>query len=294
MTSAIALVKLSKSFGKKQAVSELDLTVKRGEIFGFLGPNGAGKTTTVRLIMDFIRPTSGSAKVFGKDSSAQATEIKTLVGYLPSDQQMYGEWNGQQHLRFLESIRGNLAWKQELIERLKPDLSTKVKNLSSGNKQKLSILLASAHKPKLLILDEPTKGLDPLLQHTLYELLDDYRDGGGTVFISSHNLDEVQRLCDQVGIIKDGRLVTHQSIEGLRAIASQLVEISFRSPINHNEFIMENVTIMHSSKNSLSLKVHGDINPLIKKLASYNLRSITVTPLNLEDIFLDYYREPSK
>ena len=222
MSDAIDATRPTKDYGAGRGLFELDLQVAAQEVFGYLGPNGAGKTTTIRMLMGMIRPTSGSAFIFGLDSVRDAVDVKRKVGYLPGDVPQFGSLRGSEIIAYLGGMRGGVdrGSVRKLAERFDLDLSRRFREYSSGNKQKLAIVLAFMHRPDLLILDEPTSGLDPLNQQEFYALLREVRDGGATVFLSSHVLSEVEHVCDRVGIVRDGRLVrvaqldsTEQSLE---------------------------------------------------------------------------------
>jgi len=219
---AIRTVDLTKDYGLGRGLFDLDLTIAGPEVFGYLGPNGAGKTTTIRLLMGMIRPTAGSAWIFGLDCVREAVEVKRKVGYLPGDVPQFGSLRGSEVVAYLGGMRGGVDRKnvRSIAERFELDLSRRFREYSSGNKQKLAILLAFMHKPQLLILDEPTSSLDPLNQKEFYALLREARDEGATVFLSSHVLSEVQRVCDRVGIIRDGRLIILSDLVELRGETS--------------------------------------------------------------------------
>lgn len=287
--SVIEIQKLVKTFGKTRAVDDISFAVDEGEIFGFLGPNGAGKTTTIRCLMDFLRPTSGSIKILGKESCCESLLAKSKIGYLSGDVRLIGSWTGEEHIKYVEGIRGKKSNAEEIASKLSLNLKQKFKNLSSGNKQKLGLVLALGFSPELIIMDEPTVGLDPLLQNMIYEILEDAQKQGTTIFMSSHNLGEVDRLCDRVGIIRDGKLVAIESIQELKEKRMHVVQATFNSPYNIADFNLPNVEIRHRLENSLILGVKGDINPLFQTLAKYNLREVETTHATLEEIFLEFY-----
>jgi len=228
---AIRTSKLSKDYGTGRGLFELDLEVSPQEVFGYLGPNGAGKTTTIRLLMDMIRPTSGAAYVFGLDCRRDSIAVKRRVGYLPGDLPQFGSLRGREVVAYLAGMRGGVDSRvvRALAERFDLDLSRRFREYSSGNKQKLGILLAFMHRPELLVLDEPTGGLDPLNQQEFYQLLRETRDGGATVFLSSHILYEVEHVCDRVGILRAGRLVRVAELDELRASGETNLEEVFLS-----------------------------------------------------------------
>src|SRR5450759_4071147 len=226
---AIRTSKLSKDYGARRGLFDLDLEVSPQEVFGYLGPNGAGKTTTIRLLMDMIRPTAGAAYVFGLDCRRDSIAVKRRVGYLPGDLPQFGSLRGREVVAYLAGMRGGVDSRvvRALAERFDLDLSRRFREYSSGNKQKLGILLAFMHRPELLVLDEPTGGLDPLNQQEFYQLLREARNGGATVFLSSHILSEVEHVCDRVGILRAGRLVKVAQLEDLNHIRAHRVEIEF-------------------------------------------------------------------
>jgi len=292
--TAIEIKNLKKYFGKTHAVDDVTFQVAKGEVFGFLGPNGAGKTTTIRCIMDFLKPTGGQINILGLDAQKNSTEIKNKIGYLSGDIRLYDGWTGQDHILFLEKLRGRKSIAVELISKLNFNPKLKFKALSSGNKQKLGLILSLMFEPELLIMDEPTLGLDPLLQNTIYEILEDLRKKGSTIFMSSHNLAEVDRICDRVGIIKDGKIVATESIQSLKDKRMYLVTVRFFTPVNKNDFVFEAVEIEQELEDGLILNIKGDINPLIRKLTNYHLKELEITHASLEEIFLEFYDSDKK
>lgn len=287
--SVLEVKNLKKYFGKTHAVDGVSFDIQKGEIFGFLGPNGAGKTTTIRCLMDFIRPTSGNINIFGQDVKKKSAELKKIIGYLPGNIRLYDGWTGQDHFNFVESIRGKSSNLSKLIERLEFDPEIKTKNLSSGNKQKLGLILALMGSPELLIMDEPTLGLDPLLQNTIYEVLEGLKKKGTTIFMSSHNLPEVERLCSRVGIIKDGKIIALEDIEKLHAKRIHIVTAIFSGKFNQDDFNFDGVEVQEVLPDGLIINVKGDINILIKKLANYQLKDINISHATLEEVFLEFY-----
>jgi ABC-2 type transport system ATP-binding protein len=288
--AAITVNKLSKRFGAKLALSEVSFTVEKGSIFGFLGPNGAGKTTTIRCLMDYLHPDSGEATILGHNAHTDSALIKTSVGFLSSELQLYDNWTGHEHLKLFEGVRGRHDRARELAGELDLDLSRRVKQLSSGNKQKLAIVLAFTGDPKLLLMDEPTRALDPLLQNQLYDLLRAFTKGGGTVFYSSHNLAEVQRLCDGVVIIRAGQVVAERTMADLRELQLHIVEIVAAEPIPAEMLHLTGVKVVHHRGHEATLRVQGDINPLLHLLAHLHLKDLQIAHADLEDIFMEYYQ----
>ena len=229
MPPIIQTEKLTKSYGKHRGIVDLDLEVTEGEAFGFLGPNGAGKTTTIRTLLDHLRPTSGVARIFGIETTADPVAIHKRVGYLPGEFTLYDKLTGAQTIQYFANLRGGVdrEYQRSLIERLDVDPSRKFKEYSKGNKQKIGLVVALQHRPDLLMLDEPTSGLDPLVQQTFYGVIREAKAEGRTVFLSSHILSEVERTCDRVAIIRDGLLARVDSVEALRDLAHHQVELRF-------------------------------------------------------------------
>lgn len=297
----IQMNRLSKVYGagkaQTRALSNLDLTVNRGEIFGYLGPNGAGKTTTIRMLLDLIRPTSGSASIFGLDVRADSVEIHRRIGFLPGELNLWRGRTGRQIISYLANVRGDakriIKQADELADRLKLDVSKKVRDYSSGNKRKLGLALAMMHSPDLLILDEPTGGLDPLVQQTFHEMMSEYRDKGRTVFLSSHVLSEVQAICDRVGILRDGELKAVESVERLTQVEFHWVEVKFREAVpDRLPDELENISAVSDiSVNgaSIRLRLAGDFDPLIRRISGGYIENMRVEEPSLEEIFLAFY-----
>jgi len=287
---------LTKYYGKTRGTENLNLKVKKGEVFGFLGPNGAGKTTTIRLLLHLIHPTSGEVLIFGKDVKKNYTDTLYDIGYLPEDLSLYENMSGEKLLDFSSQFykkKNEEEFKKEIIERLKCNLNTPFKKLSRGNKQKIGILLALAHKPRLLILDEPTSGLDPLTQNEFYRILQGIKNEGTTIFFSSHNLPEVEKVCDRIGIMKDGNLVDVETIEILRAHRRKIVEIHFQESYKKEDFQqIAGIEIIEARDNFLYLYAKNSaINLLIKTLANYKIKDIYFSYPDLEKVFLKYYEK---
>lgn len=290
MAMAISMTNVSKSFGAKLALNKVSLDVPTGHIFGFLGPNGAGKTTTIRCLMDYIAVSSGDIKILGQDAHARSAQLKSSIGYLSSDMQLHPNWSGRTHIDFLGTIKGR-GRADELVKKLDLNIDTKVQHLSSGNKQKLAIILAFLGTPQLLIMDEPTRGLDPLLQNLLYELLEDFARDGGTVFLSSHNLAEVQRLCRSVAVIRRGEVVAKKGMDDILQLGVHIVQAVASQPIKPADFKLKDVEVLGTSGSAITIKVRGNLDPVIKALAHYKLTSLEVTHASLEDAFMEYYSE---
>jgi ABC-2 type transport system ATP-binding protein len=294
--SAIRTSRLTKDYGAGRGLFELELQVDPGEVFGYLGPNGSGKTTTIRLLMGMIRPTSGSAFIFGLDCIRDSVAVKRKVGYLPGDVPQFGSLRGSQVVAYLAGMRGGVdhARVRSLADRFDLDLSRRFREYSSGNKQKLAILLAFMHRPDLLILDEPTSSLDPLNQREFYALLTEARDEGATVFLSSHVLSEVEHVCDRVGIIRDGRLVRVAHLDELRRIRVHRVEIEFapgtavpEAQIRDAEGV-DGVTV---TGHRVACTVRGGFDPLLDAIRESGVVDLVSSEPSLEEIFLSYFSE---
>ncbi|WP_280431321.1 ABC transporter ATP-binding protein [Nocardia brasiliensis] len=292
MVKAIELYELSKSYGASRGLAELSLEVQRGEVFGYLGPNGAGKSTTIRLLLDLIRPTGGSARVLGLDPRVDAAELHARIGYLAGDVVVPGRQRVGATLRFLARLRDGVdpARIDGLCERLELDQSAQVKSLSKGNRQKLGLVQAFMHTPELLILDEPTSGLDPLGQQTFLDMVAEAAGNGQTVFMSSHIMSEVEAVADRVAIIRAGRLVALNTVAGLRSNAVRDVEIVFAAPIRAAEFTaVPNVSAVEATESVLRCKVTGSPDALLRAVVGHSVVAMSVTEPALEDLFHDYY-----
>jgi ABC-2 type transport system ATP-binding protein len=282
---------LTKFYGATRGIEGLDLEVSHGEIFGFLGPNGAGKTTTIRLLMGMIRATSGKATVAGLDSWNDAPRVKLHVGHIPGDVSLYDNLHVHDLLDYIDVYRPEPdPLRGELIERLDLDTEKKVKALSRGNRQKVAIVLAMMHDPEILILDEPTLGLDPLMQQEFYTILGEFKERGHTIFLSSHILTEIERACDRVGIVKQGRLVDVRSIEEMRQNKIRHMDVIFSAPVDPGEFErLPNVLAVKQLDSTMRITIKGDVDLLVKQLAVHQVADLTFTQPSLEDFFLSFY-----
>ena len=292
MTAVISLEKLTKSYGPHRGIIDIDLDVAQGETFGFLGPNGAGKTTTIRTMLDLIRPSSGQARVFGIVSSADPVAIHRRVGYVPGEFALYDRLTGRQTLEYFANLRGGVDadYQASLIERFDLDASRRFKEYSKGNKQKVGVIAALQHRPELLILDEPTAGLDPLVQQTFFEILREAVGGGATVFLSSHILSEVEKSCDRVAIIRDGRLVKVGTVDSLRDLAHHEVELRFAGTVPVAAFEeLPGVSDVAAEDHLLRLRVSGAITPVVQTAARYELLDFVSREPSLEETFLAQY-----
>ncbi len=286
---------LTKHYGDVEALVDLDLDVRAGEVFGFLGPNGAGKTTLIRTILDEIRPTAGRASILGMDSHTQSVEIRDHIGYVPGDLSMYPSLTGKDTLTYFSNLRGGVDWGyvDELADRLDADLSKKVGDLSSGNRQKVGVIQAFMNRPDVLIMDEPSSGLDPLIQREFQAMMREVAGEGRTVFLSSHTLSEVQRVADRVGIIRHGRLIALEAVAGLRSKAIRQVDLIFDSVVDASVFEgVPGVREVISGDHHVTLSFDGNMETLLKLATEQNtLVDITTQEADLEEIFLTYYRD---
>jgi len=292
MSAVIALEKLTKAYGSNRGIIELDLEVAGGEIFGFLGPNGAGKTTTIRTMLDLISPTSGRALVFGIDSTVDPVAIHRRAGYLPGEFALYDRLTGRQTLEYFASLRGGVdpVYQAALIERLDLDPSRRFREYSKGNKQKVGLVIALQHRPELLILDEPTAGLDPLIQQSFFELLRASAAEGTTTFLSSHILGEVEKTCDRVAIIREGQVVKIGTVDALRDLAHHTVELRFAGDVPAAAFeALPGVSDVVVDDHAMRMRVSGPIAPVVQAAARYELLDFTSREPSLEDTFLAQY-----
>ena len=291
-TAAISTRALTKHYGTVDALTDLSLEVRQGEIFGFLGPNGAGKSTMIRTLLGYLHPTSGSASVLGMDVVTESVEIRRLTGYLPGGIALYDSLSGEEVLDYLVDLQGREPHRRaELCERLELPASVlkrKVRDYSRGMRQKIGVVQALQHDPELAILDEPTEGLDPLMQHAFYRILDDLRREGRTVFFSSHVLSEVERLCDRVAIIRAGRLMALHTVSDLLARRRRRVTIRWAGEAPDLSALpgLEDVQV---DGNRVIGMLSGEVAGFVRAIASPNLEDLTIEPASLEEAFLEYY-----
>jgi ABC-2 type transport system ATP-binding protein len=290
MTYVIEAEGLTKWYGKRRGILEVDFHVEEGEVFGFLGPNGAGKTTTIRLLLGALRPSAGRATVFGVDTWTAAPAAHRSLAYVGSDPGYLGELSAGAQLDYLGTLRGlpRGAWRT-VAERLELDPTVPVKKLSRGNRQKVAVAQAFMGREPLLVLDEPTTGLDPLMQRVFLALLEEARAEGRTVFLSSHNLPEVERSCDRVGIIREGRLVDISSVQALLAEHWRSVNLVLAAAPPPGAFDLPDIELVSASARDVHLMVRGDVNPLLRRIASLDVRDVSIATPEIEDIFLRFY-----
>jgi ABC-2 type transport system ATP-binding protein len=292
MTAVVETQRLTKRYGSARGIDDVTMTVEQGEVFGFLGPNGAGKTTTIRTLLDLLHPTSGSALIFGLDSRRDRAAIHARLGNLPGDFAYDPRLTGREMIAFFAALRGlrDLGRADALAARFRADLDRPLGELSRGNRQKIGIVQAAFHDPELLILDEPSSGLDPLMQEEFLAFVAEERARGRTVFLSSHELDEVQRVCDRVGIIRAGRLVAVENVEELTERSYRHVSLEFATPVDPAEFLaIAGVSELKREGRRLRFRADGDIDPVIKVAAHHRVTDMELTHPSLEEIFLTYY-----
>jgi beta-exotoxin I transport system ATP-binding protein len=284
--------RLTKRYGRSRGIEEISLEVDRGEVYGFLGPNGAGKTTTIRTLLDLLHPTGGDARVFGLDSRRASRQIRARVGALLGEFACDPRLTGREFLQFCADARGmhDVGSSSLLAQRFEADLDRRISRLSRGNRQKLGLIQALFHDPELLILDEPTTGLDPLMQEEFLSVITEFRARGGTVFLSSHDLDEVERACDRVAIIREGRLAAVEGVADLRHRSYRHVSVEFDAPVDQSEFVrIPGVSELHSDHRRLSFRVSGPLDPVVKAAARHTVVDMELTEPTLEEIFLTFY-----
>ncbi|MCV0402698.1 MAG: ABC transporter ATP-binding protein [Chloroflexi bacterium] len=290
---AVETRELTKWYGRNRGILDVSLEVPRGEIFGFLGPNGSGKSTTIRLLLDLIRPSAGTARVLDLDVATESLEIRHRTGYVPGELALYGSQSGTAAIRYFAGLRGGIdtTYAFELAERFRADLDRPIGKLSTGNKHKVAIVLALMHKPELLVLDEPSTGLDPLVQQEFQAVLRETRDEGRTVFLSSHTLAEVERVTDRVGIIREGRLVVVERLSDLKAKAVRHLEFEFDRPVPAGLFDgVEGVRDIRIEGRVANISVEGMVDPAVRAASALTIVNISSVEADLDEIFLAYYR----
>jgi ABC-2 type transport system ATP-binding protein len=291
---AIQTQGLTKHYGDVEALIDLTLDVHPGEVFGFLGPNGAGKTTTIRTLLDEIRPTAGTASILGMDCRRDSVAIRRRLGYVPGDLAMYPSLTGRDTLTYFVNLRGGVDWPyvDELAERLGADLAKKIGDLSSGNRQKVGLIQAFMNRPDVLIMDEPSSGLDPLVQREFHTMMREVAAEGRTVFLSSHTLSEVQRVADRVGILRHGRLIALESVAEMRSKAIRQVVFEFGSPVDPAVFDgVPGVRSVEATERRTVLSFDGKMAVLLKIAEQHDVLDVTTEEADLEEIFLTYYRD---
>ena len=292
----IVIDKLKKSYGKLQAVRGISMSVERGEIFGFLGPNGAGKTTTIRCMLDVIRPTAGTVRVLGMDAQRDTLALHQRIGYLPGDVRLPGQMTGRQVINYFWRLQGREpVLLDDLVTRFSVEIKRPLKGYSKGMRQKIAIVLAFMCDPEVLILDEPASGLDPLLQKTFNEFLLEEQARGKTIFMSSHIMSDVEKVCQRVAVIREGELVTLEEVEKLREKAGQRVTVEFGDLVTEEELTrIPNVSMVRQTNGHYQFNVSGSMDPLIKALSRHEVIRLHAEEAPLEEVFLKFYEEPDK
>ena len=294
MHPAVLTKGLTKRYRERVGIDQLDLEVQPGEVFGFIGPNGAGKTTTIRLLLDLLHPTSGSAQVFGLDTRRNSVAIRRMVGYLPGDFGLDTRLTGRQLLTYFGRLRGmsDLGKAPELAKRIGLDLDLHMGRMSRGNRQKVGLVQALYHEPQLLILDEPTTGLDPLVQDTFLQILVEAKDAGRTIFLSSHILSEVERVCDRVAIVRKGKLATLETTETLLEKTRKRVTMLFAEPVDASVFKkLPGVSELQVQGRAITLRLDDGVDAVVKEAARHSLVDMNMAHPTLDEVFMGYYED---
>ncbi|NUC17444.1 ATP-binding cassette domain-containing protein [Bacillus mycoides] len=287
----ISVQNVTKQFSNGKGLFHITFDVKEGEVFGYLGPNGAGKSTTIRNLMGFIKPTAGKATIFGLDCWDEAAKIQREVGYLPGEISFIEGMNGLEFLKLMQGMRGlkDTKRRDELIERLQFDVKTSIRKMSKGMKQKVGIVAAFMHDPEVLILDEPTSGLDPLMQQVFIDLILEEKQRGKTILMSSHIFTEIERTCDRVAIIKDGRLVTVENIHDLQSLRRQVIDVTVSSQEEIESLTQCNLQFEAVKGREASIIVQGNYQTVLQTLSNYNVTALQTRATDLEHLFMHYY-----
>ncbi len=291
METVIQTSNLTKFYGKSRGIENVSITVNKGDIFGFLGPNGAGKSTTIRTIMDFIRPSSGSGTVFGMDCHKDSVAIRKRIGYIPGDFGLYGHMTGWKFLAYFGKVRGGYDAEsaKAYAKKLDIKLDRRMKEYSRGMRQKVAIIQAFMNDPDLIIMDEPTNGLDPLVQQTFMDMLREEAGHGTTIFMSSHVLSDVEKVCNRVAIIKEGRIVAEEKVEELRQKSGKVLEVKFAEPLAKEIFSLPGISNVTQIDNSYRMTVTDGMEALLKEISAHELEDISIHQMTLEDIFMHFY-----
>jgi ABC-2 type transport system ATP-binding protein len=293
METVIQTMNLTKFYGKSRGIKDVSITVNKGDIFGFLGPNGAGKSTNILTLLDFIRPSSGNATIFGLDCRNDSVAIRKRIGYIPGDFGLYGHMTGWKFLQYFGRVRGGYdeAAAKEYARKMDIKLDRKMKEYSRGMRQKVAIIQAFMNNPDLIIMDEPTNGLDPLVQQNFMDMLREEAGHGTTIFMSSHVLSEVERSCNRVAIIKEGGVVAEEKVDELRQKSGKVLEVRFKEPLAREIFYLPGISNVTRSNGTYRMTVTSNMEELLKEISSYKLADINIHQTTLEDIFMHYYEE---
>lgn len=289
--AVIEIDNITKDYGNNKGVFDLSFCVNKGEVFGFLGPNGAGKTTTIRQLMGFLNSDKGKCTILGKKCRTDVEEIHKELGYLPGEIAFFDEMSGMEYLKFIAELYGmkDFSRMNELIEMFELDPSGRIKKMSKGMKQKIGIVAAFMHNPDVLILDEPTSGLDPLMQSKFVDLVSAEKAKGKTILMSSHSFDEVEKTCDRVGIIKDGRLVSVEQIHALKSAKKHLYTVTFASDMEAQRFAQSGADVSDINGATLTVIARGKLSELFGKLSQYDITSFEAKTQSLEELFMHFY-----
>ncbi|WP_300464901.1 ABC transporter ATP-binding protein [Desulfobacula sp.] len=295
MEPIIQVSHLTKYFGKSIGIEDINLEIHKGEIFGFLGPNGAGKSTTIRLMLNLMRPSFGSVKIFNRNVQKHYDKIFNTIGNVPGELRLYEELTGYNFLNYMNKFsHQEPKWQKELINAFHlshADLNKKIKHYSHGMKQKLGIIQALQDDPELIIMDEPSEGLDPINKNVLYDYLQKFKASGKTIFFSSHYLTEVEKICDRVGLVKNGKLITKETIPSLKEKMIRRLEVTFTQPVLADDFDIQSTDIVEQDSHRLVFNVRGNINLLLKQIAKYDVKNLVFPEPSLEDTFMTFYEK---
>lgn len=291
METVIQTMNLTKFYGKSRGIKDVSITVNRGDIFGFLGPNGAGKSTTIRTLLDFIRPSGGSASIFGLDCRKDSVAIRRRIGYIPGDFGLYGHMTGWKFLKYFGTVRGGYdeAAAKAYAKKMDIQLDRKMKTYSRGMRQKVAVIQAFMNNPDLIIMDEPTNGLDPLIQQTFMDMLREEAGHETTIFMSSHVLSEVEKTCNRVAIIKEGGIVAEEQVEALRQKSGKVLEVKFAQPLTKEIFYLPGISNLTRVNGAYRMTVTGNLEELLREISAYKLADINIHQMTLEDVFMHYY-----
>jgi ABC-2 type transport system ATP-binding protein len=291
METVIETKNLTKTYGKSRGITDVNIRVNKGDIFGFLGPNGAGKSTTIRTLLDFIRPTSGSATIFGMDCQKDTVQIKKRIGYIPGDFGLFGNMTGWKYLEYFGKVRGGYDAEsaKQYAARLDIRLDRKMKEYSRGMRQKVAIIQAFMNRPDLIVMDEPTSGLDPLVQQTFMDMVRERANDGTTIFMSSHVLSEVEKVCNRVAIIKEGKIATEEKVEDLRKKSGNVLQVKFVDEVNPEVFRIPGVINPVRQNGHIRMTVAGNMEAVLGEVSRHKVVEITIHPMTLEEIFMHYY-----
>ncbi len=291
MEPIIQTENLTKSYGKNRGIKNVSITINKGDVYGFLGPNGAGKSTTIRTLLDFIRPTSGHASIFGLDCQKDSVKIRQRISYIPGDASLYGNMTGYSFLKYFGKMRGgyNAAIVKKYADRFDIRLDRKMREYSKGMRQKVVLIQAFMNDPELIIMDEPTSGLDPMVQQTFMEVIREEAAKGKTIFLSSHVLFEVEKICNRVAIIRDGEIAAEESVDDLKRKSGKVLEVKFKGGAIPAQFSVAGISGIVQQNGYYRMSSAGSVKELLHDLSAYDIEDVNMHPMSLEDIFMHYY-----